>query len=104
MEGWPVVIGEAMAASLPIVATRHAGIVDQVDEGENGFLCDEGDWRQMGRDMICLADNQSLRGHFGTRSLEKVLKVDAMIQIERLRAFMNERVEHWGNQSSHRAA
>ena len=104
MEGWPVVIGEAMAAGLPIVATRHAGIVDQVDEGENGFLCDEGDWQQMADDMIRLAGNAEVRQHFGTHSLQKVLQVDAALQIERLREFMNERIAIFGGKSARRAA
>ena len=60
-EGWPVVIGEAMAASLPIIATRHAGIVDQVDQEGNGLLCDEGDWQQMAADMSRLAADKTLR-------------------------------------------
>ena len=104
MEGWPVVIGEAMAASLPIVATRHAGIVDQVDEGENGFLCDEGDWQQMADDMIRLAGDAAVREHFGRHSLQKVLQVDAALQIERLREFMNERIAIFGGKSARRAA
>ena len=92
MEGWPVVIGEAMAASLPIVATRHAGIVDQVAEGHNGYLCDEGDWRQMGTDMTRLAGNHSLQQQMGEASLERILEFDAADQIQRLREFINQRV------------
>lgn len=104
MEGWPVVIGEAMSASLPIIATRHAGIVDQVDEGNNGLLCDEGDWQQMGDDMCTLAADPALRSHFGQQSLAKVLDFDANLQIERLRDFINQRTELFRNRSVRRAA
>jgi glycosyltransferase involved in cell wall biosynthesis len=104
MEGWPVVIGEAMAASLPIVATRHAGIVDQVDEESNGLLCDEGDWQQMAEDMIRLAADSSLRTRFGEQSLKKILDFDATLQIERLREFINERTAAVGGRVARRAA
>ncbi len=92
MEGWPVVIGEAMAASLPIVATRHAGIVDQVVEGHNGYLCDEGDWQQMGVDMARLAGDRKLQRMMGEASLARIAEFDATIQVERLREFINRRV------------
>lgn len=91
-EGWPVVIGEAMAASLPIVSTRHAGIVDQVVEGHNGYLCDEGDWQQMGKDMTWLAADPKLRHQMGDASLERAFQYDATDQIEKLRDFINSRV------------
>ncbi len=41
-EGLPGAILEAMAAGLPVVATRHAGIPFAVTEGETGFLVPEG--------------------------------------------------------------
>ncbi len=96
-EGWPVVIGEAMAASLPIVSTRHAGIVDQVIEGHNGYLCDEGDWRQMGIDMARLASEKKLQRQMGEASYQRVLMYDANDQIERLRQFINRRVADFRN-------
>lgn len=43
MEGTPVAILEAMAAGVPVIATRHAGIMDAVDERVTGFLNDEHD-------------------------------------------------------------
>lgn len=104
MEGWPVVIGEAMSASLPIVATRHAGIVDQVIEGHNGYLCDEGDWQQMGVDMARIAADRKLQRQMGNASLERVLEFDADLQIERLRAFINQRVAVVHQRTARKAA
>ncbi len=40
-EGTPVAAIEAMAASLPIITTKHAGLIDLVTEGETGYLVDE---------------------------------------------------------------
>jgi colanic acid/amylovoran biosynthesis glycosyltransferase len=48
-EGTPTVIVEGGAARLPVVSTRHAGIPEQVVEGETGYLTDE-------RDVPALAD------------------------------------------------
>lgn len=39
----PTVIMEAMAASLPVVSTRLAGVPEMVAHGESGLLCGEGD-------------------------------------------------------------
>jgi colanic acid/amylovoran biosynthesis glycosyltransferase len=60
MEGLPVAILEAMAAGLPIISTRHAGIPEAVIEGENGFLVEEGDVDAMAEKMAFLAQEVEL--------------------------------------------
>ena len=42
-EGVPNAMLEAMATGLPVVATRHGGIPEAVEEGVSGMLVDEGD-------------------------------------------------------------
>lgn len=64
-EGWPISIAEAMAGALPVIATRHAGIVDQVVEGETGLLVDEHDQAGMSAAMIRLAHDADLRTRMG---------------------------------------
>lgn len=66
-EGTPVSILEAAHAGLPVVATRHAGIVDVVVDGETGFLVDEGDVEGMAKRMVELADDERMAYEMGRR-------------------------------------
>lgn len=56
-EGWPVAVAEAMASGLPVISTKHPGIVDQVVHGVTGFLVDEFDVVAMGKYMLELVNN-----------------------------------------------
>ena len=67
-EGTPVVILEASAASLPIISTRHGGIVDIVKEGETGFLVEENDWEAMAEKMELLITNNTLMETMGANA------------------------------------
>lgn len=42
-EGLPTSVQEAMSSGMVVVSTRHAGIPEAVQEGQTGFLVDEGD-------------------------------------------------------------
>lgn len=43
MEGLPTAVCEAMASGLPVIASRHSGIPEIIDDGVDGFLAEEGD-------------------------------------------------------------
>lgn len=64
-EGLPVAILEAMAAGLPVVSTRHAGIPEAVVEGSTGYLVDEGDVAGMAARIDELAADPELRQAMG---------------------------------------
>jgi len=66
-EGIPVAILEAMANSLPVVSTRHAGIPEAVLEGATGYLVDEGDAETMASHVVGLANDYELRTRFGRK-------------------------------------
>lgn len=42
-EGLPTAIQEALAAGCIVISTRHAGIPEAIDDGQNGWLCEEHD-------------------------------------------------------------
>ncbi len=71
-EGLPVAIVEAMARSLPVVSTRHAGIPEAVAEGTTGYLVQEGDSTGMGERIVALAADCDLRRRMGVAGWERV--------------------------------
>jgi len=89
-EGWPVAIAEACASALPVVATRHAGIIDQIQNGDSGFLVDEHDYSTMGQRMIQLASDGPLRRSMGVRAREHIKKTDVQNQIRLLGDYLKE--------------
>lgn len=71
-EGTPVGIIEAMAAGLPVVSTRHAGIPDVVIENETGFLVDENDIDAMSEYMLQLSQNRELAKAMGQKGKVRI--------------------------------
>jgi glycosyltransferase involved in cell wall biosynthesis len=61
----PVVLGEAMAASIPIVTTRVAGVPEAILEGESGFLVDRDDEAALRDRLTRLATDPALRARMG---------------------------------------
>jgi glycosyltransferase involved in cell wall biosynthesis len=64
-EGLPKAVLEACASGLPVVATAHAGIVDVITDGVNGFLVDEFDIANMANRMLQICTEPSLANRLG---------------------------------------
>jgi len=64
-EGTPVVVLEAMASGLPVVATRHAGIPEVVEHGVTGWLAPEHDVDLLAKGIIHLLDDPGSAGQLG---------------------------------------
>lgn len=73
-EGTPVAILEAQAAGLPVVATRHAGIVDAVVDGSTGFLVEERDIDGMAGRLIKLLQDKELAQRMGQNARQHIQK------------------------------
>ncbi len=71
-EGVPVVLMEAMAAGVPVVATRIAGIAELVDDNQSGRLVPPGDGRALTRAIDALLNDPDTRNTFGQAGRCKV--------------------------------
>jgi glycosyltransferase involved in cell wall biosynthesis len=60
-EGHPRVVLEAMAAGLPVIASRQGAIVETVVDGETGFLVASGDVWAVAERVVQLAGQPDLR-------------------------------------------
>jgi glycosyltransferase involved in cell wall biosynthesis len=71
-EGLPVAILEAMAHAMAVVSTRHAGIVDAVQDGVSGLLVDERDGAAMSEHLVALSARPELRRSLGQAARARV--------------------------------
>lgn len=69
-EGMSIAIAEAMAAGLPIIATRVGGTAEQVFDDENGYLFDPEDTAGMLKGCSLLLRDPALRLRLGQRSAQ----------------------------------
>lgn len=72
-EGLSLVVLEAMACGLPVVATRCSSMPELIEHGKGGFLFDMDNRSQMLDYLQKLASDPVLRGAMGAYNREKVL-------------------------------
>jgi glycosyltransferase involved in cell wall biosynthesis len=72
-EGTPVSAIESLAAGRPVVATRVGGVPDVVRDGEDGFLVELGDVRELAGALERLAEDPELRVRMGEAGRARVL-------------------------------
>jgi glycosyltransferase involved in cell wall biosynthesis len=80
-EGIPMAILEAMAAALPVVATRVGGVPDTVQDGVTGLLVDKGDAAALAAALAQLDARPALRhalGAAGQRTVRERFSANAM--------------------------
>jgi glycogen synthase len=71
-EPYGIVLTEAMAAGIPIVASRVGGIPEVVAEGENAFLCPPNNPTELAAALTRLAVDRSLRQRFSDAGVARV--------------------------------
>lgn len=93
-EGTPVAVLEASASGLPVVSTRHGGIVDAVIDGESGFLVEEGDIAAMAERMLRFERDPKLAAAMGRVGRRHMIDAySAELSLGRLRSVLVEAAE-----------
>jgi len=70
-EGFPIVILEAMASGLPIVATNITGLPEVVHNGENGFLVESKNSIELAEKVLLLLQDNELRGRIAQNNKQR---------------------------------
>jgi glycosyltransferase involved in cell wall biosynthesis len=61
MEGLPVVLMEALALGVPVIAPAIAGIPELIAHGRTGLLFDAGDWGQLSERLVEISRDRAMR-------------------------------------------
>ncbi len=82
-EGIPLTLIEAMAAALPVVATRVGGVAEVVEHEVTGLLAPAGDDVALAAHLVRLANDPTLRSQMGRSGRERAaarFSEDAMLR------------------------
>jgi glycosyltransferase involved in cell wall biosynthesis len=74
METFGIVVLEAMASGLPVVATPVGGLREVVTENETGFLFKPRDYETMAEKLMILSSNRRLRERIGRKARDRVVR------------------------------
>jgi len=80
-EGFSNAILQAMAMSLPIIASNVGGNPEIISDGENGYLITAGRYKDLARRIISLAEDSDLRYEMAQKNREKI---ESHFRIERM--------------------
>ena len=73
MEGLPIVLMEAMAAGVPVIASRVAGIPELVEDDETGLLFTPSNWDALTSRIDLLLGDEALRRRLAEKAKAKLL-------------------------------
>ncbi|HET9002778.1 MAG TPA: glycosyltransferase family 1 protein [Gemmatimonadaceae bacterium] len=79
-----LVVLEAMACGLPVVATPAGGVADHLRDGENGIAFPPHDAEAMARGMVRLAVDRALTARLGAGARETALALSWERELDRL--------------------
>jgi glycosyltransferase involved in cell wall biosynthesis len=71
-EGFSLVVLEAMASGLTIVASKVGGLPELIEDGKNGFLVAPKDAKALADRILALLDNEELRQDMVMNNRNKV--------------------------------
>jgi glycosyltransferase involved in cell wall biosynthesis len=96
-EALPTVLAEAMAARLPLIASRVGGIPEMIADGQNGFLVEPEDIDGLSRICIRLLENSDERAAMGAAGWKIVhQKFNIERQVEQLKELYLAQLQAYG--------
>jgi colanic acid/amylovoran biosynthesis glycosyltransferase len=86
-----IVLKEASASGVPVVATVHGGLPEIVDQGETGFLAPERDVESLSRYLAQLIEDPALRASLGRAGRAKMEReYDGRLRADALESYYDE--------------
>jgi glycosyltransferase involved in cell wall biosynthesis len=83
-EKYGMVVIEAMACGVPVIAYRNAGATELIEDGRNGFVVEQGDIESMAmRSLSVLSDGSRLQ-EMQQKAQDAAVRHDVRIEAERL--------------------
>lgn len=82
-ECFPLVVLEAMAHKLPVVTTNEGGILDIVEDGINGLICEKQNAKSLAYCIARLLDDEDLRTSMGEAGFKKFEQQYTLTAFER---------------------
>lgn len=87
-EGFPWAVLEAMAAKLPVIATKVGAVPEIIEDGVNGYIVEPKNPEQISKRVMSLLDNNSRAQEMGIQAHQRILfafNIETTIhQIEKL--------------------
>ena len=83
-EGFGMAVVEAMAMGLPVIASRVGGLPWIIRDGENGFLVEPRNPRDIAEKITLLLTNDNLRAYMSKRNIEEARKYSWEKIVEKL--------------------
>jgi glycosyltransferase involved in cell wall biosynthesis len=72
MEGLPIVLMEALALGVPVVASRVAGVPELVADGQTGLLFAASNWQELAGALDQLVNSPELRGRMAANGPPRI--------------------------------
>lgn len=74
MEGLPVVLMEALALEVPVIAPCIAGIPELIEDNVTGLLFSAGDWGELAEQLVRLGSDAELRQRLGRAGHQRIIQ------------------------------
>ena len=92
-----IVVMEAMATGLPVVAVQAGAIPELVKNGKTGYLCQPDDPTATARSIVRILKNDSLRQKFSKTALKNIQKHDIAYTLTRFEAIYEDVAERYNS-------